>query len=503
AETFATFTVSLSAASGRPTSVGFATADGTATGAADFTQFPGGLLEFAPGETSKVVSIPILGDTLNEADETFFVNLSAAVNASLADAQGVGTILDNDPVPTLSIGDVRIAEGPTGGTAAAVFTVSLSAPSGRKVTVAFATQDGTALAGRDYTGVSSQLLTIPAGAEQGTLSISIIGDREVENTEQFFVALFAPSGAIIGDAAATGTIANDDVVLINPHTATFTDEDGDLVTVRLTHGKLTADDFTLALGDGTVGMRLAELSLLGRAGAGLVIKATPQPGLGGNGEVNVGRIDATGVSLSSVKVRGDLGEIDAGALGSIPAIATLDVRSMGASHASGTPALASDLVGGVSSIRVRGDLNGIRLTASGSGASFPSISIEGDVDGDGAPGARIFADHRIGALSVAGVWRATDLVAGAGAGADGFFGTSDDILLPSAASAVSVIARITITCGVFGTAAGGDHFGFVAGKLGKLEIAGILLPLNPGPGNDLEGFPIGTTGDFRAREVTA
>ena len=57
-------------------------------------------LTFAPGETTQTITVPVNGDVLDEADETFFVNLSSPVNATIADGQGVGTITDDDAAPT-------------------------------------------------------------------------------------------------------------------------------------------------------------------------------------------------------------------------------------------------------------------------------------------------------------------------------------------------------------------------------------------------------------------
>jgi hypothetical protein len=82
----------------------------------------------------------VLGDTIDEANETFFVNLLSPVNATITDGQGVGTITNDDVAPSLAISDVTVAEGNAGITNA-VFTVSLSNPSGQAVTVDFATAD--------------------------------------------------------------------------------------------------------------------------------------------------------------------------------------------------------------------------------------------------------------------------------------------------------------------------------------------------------------------------
>ena len=92
-----TFTVSLSAASTAPVSVTVASANGTATTAdSDYVAVPATLLTFAAGETSKTVTVQVNGDSTVEANETFTVNLSAASGATIADASGLGTIVNDD-----------------------------------------------------------------------------------------------------------------------------------------------------------------------------------------------------------------------------------------------------------------------------------------------------------------------------------------------------------------------------------------------------------------------
>ena len=95
--TNANFTVSLSAPSGMNVTVNYATANGTATQPADYTT-TSGTLTFTPGQGTKTISVPVVGDVLDEIDETFVVNLSGPTNATIADTQGVGTITDDDPV---------------------------------------------------------------------------------------------------------------------------------------------------------------------------------------------------------------------------------------------------------------------------------------------------------------------------------------------------------------------------------------------------------------------
>ena len=86
----------------------------------------------AKSATSKVVSVPIAGDAIDEPSETFVVNLTNLVGSpgQIGDSQGVATITDDDSAPTLSVNDVTVTEG-NAGTTTATFTVSLSAASGK------------------------------------------------------------------------------------------------------------------------------------------------------------------------------------------------------------------------------------------------------------------------------------------------------------------------------------------------------------------------------------
>ena len=92
----ASFTVTLSSPSAQTVTVQYATADGTATASRDYIAANLSTLTFAPGETSKFVLIPVNADSLAEGNETFLLDLRNATNATIADAQGLGTILDDD-----------------------------------------------------------------------------------------------------------------------------------------------------------------------------------------------------------------------------------------------------------------------------------------------------------------------------------------------------------------------------------------------------------------------
>ncbi|MCI0464690.1 MAG: hypothetical protein L0Z62_47815 [Gemmataceae bacterium] len=116
----ATFTVSLSGPSDQTVTVNYATADGTATTADNDYLAAGDTLTFLPGQTSKTISITVNGDTAIEPNENFFVNLSGETNATLADAQGTGTILDDDSTKFYVVDDAtgnRTYEYGSGGVA--------------------------------------------------------------------------------------------------------------------------------------------------------------------------------------------------------------------------------------------------------------------------------------------------------------------------------------------------------------------------------------------------
>ena len=209
--TNAVFTVTLSPASPGTVTVNFTTANGSATAGSDYLA-NSGTLTFNPGETTKTITVVINGDTLNETNETFLVNLSNPVNATISDGQGLGTITNDDILPSVAINDVSVAEG-NSGTTNAVFTVSLSAASGQIVTVSYSTGDGTATAGNDYAATSGSL-TFNPGETAKTLTVLVKGDTIPEPNENFFVNLTSATNATIADGQGVGTIVNDDTAAV-------------------------------------------------------------------------------------------------------------------------------------------------------------------------------------------------------------------------------------------------------------------------------------------------
>jgi hypothetical protein len=205
----AVFTVSLSWPSAQTVSATYASASGTATSGVDFTA-ASGPVTFAPGATSQTVAVAVLDDTLDEDDETFTVALSAPVNGSIGTATGTATVTDDDATPSLSVAGVSVTEGDSG-TVNAVFPVTLSAASGRTVTVAFATANGTAIAGTDFVAASGTV-TFAAGVVAQSITVAVTGDILVEPSETFTVTLSSPTAASIAAAQATATISDDDVL---------------------------------------------------------------------------------------------------------------------------------------------------------------------------------------------------------------------------------------------------------------------------------------------------
>jgi outer membrane autotransporter protein len=213
-----TFTVSLSAPAG-PGGVTFdiATANGSAVGGTDYVISSLTGQTIPTGSSTYIFTVLVNGDTLNEPSETFFVNVTNVVNAVVVDGQGVGTIVNDDPLPSLTINDVTVLEG-NAGTVNAVFTINLSAASGQTVSVNYATADGTATAPADYTSTSGTAI-FPVGTTTQTVTVPVNGETVPEANETFFVNLSGATNATIADNQGLGTITNDDVpVTVNPAT---------------------------------------------------------------------------------------------------------------------------------------------------------------------------------------------------------------------------------------------------------------------------------------------
>ena len=223
------FDVELDNPSARQVTVTVSTADGTATGTSgwcpayapantgsiDFRS-TSQAFTFAPGETSKTFTVVVCPDAAGEGIETFSVELSSAVNATVGDA-GAGRIRDNDAASVNIDSSVSADEG-----SALDFTVSLSKIVPHDVTVTVSTGDDPAAthpadatgAHRDYTPLAGHTVTIAAGFQTATVSVDTVSDTIDEFDETFVLRIdnvTSATVAVVGSTdTAVGTITDDD-----------------------------------------------------------------------------------------------------------------------------------------------------------------------------------------------------------------------------------------------------------------------------------------------------
>jgi len=202
------FTLTLSAASGKPIAVNVTSTGGTATQVTDYSAI-NTLANIAAGATSQSISFLVDGDAVFEDDETFTVSLSNPSNVTIDRGTATITIQNDDPLPGISINDVTLVEN-NSGPRTFHFFVRLSNASSKQVSVQYSTADGTAKAGSDYSAISGTL-TFQPGQTTSIATVPVFADPVVEPDENFFVNLTNPTGATLVDAQAVGTIQNDDL----------------------------------------------------------------------------------------------------------------------------------------------------------------------------------------------------------------------------------------------------------------------------------------------------
>jgi len=208
--TQATFVVALSAPTSQSVSFSFTTSNGTATSGSDYIA-TSGALTFTPGEVEKPVVVLVNGDTVDEAQETYFLDISNVQNATVSSSRGNGFIVDNDG-PTISINDVSVTEG-NSGTKAATFTLTLSGPSVEAIAVRAITTAGTATASTDYNSINLVVIFQP-GTVTRTFEVALIGDTDLESNETFFVNLSDNFATTIADGEGVCTVLDDDTLLM-------------------------------------------------------------------------------------------------------------------------------------------------------------------------------------------------------------------------------------------------------------------------------------------------
>jgi hypothetical protein len=208
--TQATFVVALSGPAAQSVSCSFATSNGTATAGSDYIA-TSGALTFAAGEVEKPVVVLVSGDAVDEAQETYFLDISNVQNATVSSSRGNGFIVDDDG-PTVSINNVSVTEG-NAGAKAATFTLSLSGPSVEAIAVRAITRPGTATASSDYNSINLVVIFQP-GTVTRTFEVGIIGDTDLESNETLFVDLTESFATTIADGEGEGTILDDDTLLM-------------------------------------------------------------------------------------------------------------------------------------------------------------------------------------------------------------------------------------------------------------------------------------------------
>ena len=216
------FDIVSSASSDFLISLDYATMNGSATAGEDFIAQDATTAIIIPGNTYSYIQIEIIGDTIEEADETFDINFNNIKNASLSESNTTATIL-NDDTAILSVEDKEISEGDRG-EKNLVFTVRSSAIADSAITFNYTTANGTATDVEDFQSKNGNA-TIPAGQDSTTITIKIEGDTKVENNEIFYLDLSNPQNATFtgGNSRAVGTILTDDKTFLSIANSSITE----------------------------------------------------------------------------------------------------------------------------------------------------------------------------------------------------------------------------------------------------------------------------------------
>jgi hypothetical protein len=278
----AVYTVSLSNASDQPITVDYETTDGTATVTDnDYVGIPLSTLTFNPGELTKTIEVIIIGDNKYETNETYTVDLSNPVGATLANNQGAGVILNDDAIPTIIVADVNQFEGDSG-TSPMTFTITLSNPSYQDITVSYSTTNGTAtVLDNDYLPATGTL-TILAGDTQAIFTVLVVGDNTYEADQTFTATVTSddvPLRTANASVTATGTILNDDAIptVIVSSTAQNEGNIGNTpITITITLSNPSFEDITVSYTttDGTA--LVSDSDYLATSGSVTILAGTTQ-----------------------------------------------------------------------------------------------------------------------------------------------------------------------------------------------------------------------------------
>jgi len=208
-------TVTVNPASSEAINLDVATTDGSAEVGSDYTE-PATALTIPAGASSATITIPILGDTDEEPDETFTLTIGNATAGVITQGSAVITIVNDDTgtpmLPELSLVGGSVIEGDSGQTDL-IFTLSVQPAAVSEITVQAATADGSALAGEDFLAID-ETLVIPAGTTSWPIAVAVLGDTADEPDETLSLILSNPTNAVIQTASAAGTITSDDAAVL-------------------------------------------------------------------------------------------------------------------------------------------------------------------------------------------------------------------------------------------------------------------------------------------------
>lgn len=211
-----TFTITRATNTQGACSVEASTADGTATAGNDYTAKTE-TISFADGETTKNFTVTLLDDATYEGNETFTVNLTKPIDCVITDSSATGTINEDESAPVVSVDSTTYSVDEDAGTV--TVTVNLTGAHDVTATVDYNLNDGTALAGTDYTDDSGTLTWTAGDNTPKTVDITIADRTGGQGTRDFTFDLSNPSNCTIGDAQATITI--DDVFHLSDAVAAY------------------------------------------------------------------------------------------------------------------------------------------------------------------------------------------------------------------------------------------------------------------------------------------
>jgi hypothetical protein len=208
--------VRLSNGSYQPVTIAHDTADGTAIAGSDYVATHD-TLTFSPGETSKTITIPIIVDNVNEPDESFYVNLSGPVNATLAKTQAIVTIA-NDDTPRLQFSDSSYSVREDAGSI--TINVTRTGDLSNAVTVDYVTTDGTARQRSDYTNASGTL-RYASGEASKSFIVLIIDNSYIDGSRTINLSLNNLTGIVAQGVptSASLTIIDNDTTIPTPNPA--------------------------------------------------------------------------------------------------------------------------------------------------------------------------------------------------------------------------------------------------------------------------------------------